>query len=132
IAQAGGEDGQRLAVDLGKALPVAIWRWRKAWRARDQAAERCGRAQRAVGEPRSLPHLDHRALPQRLATSAAVLEDLPRQRDVDGANLLARIALGAKGVGEVGVLEAVVEGGQDQPDRPVVGVAAELMAADGH
>jgi len=61
-----------------------------------------------------------------------VLEDLPRERDVDRADLLARIALNAERVREVRVLEAVMERRENETDRTVVDVASELVAADRH
>ena len=60
-----------------------------------------------------------------------MLEDLPRQRDVDGADLLARVALRAQRVGQVGLLEPVMKWRQHEPDRSVVDVP-ELMPAHRH
>ena len=75
--------------------PVAVWRLGEAWRAGHEARERGRRPQQTIRDLRFLPDAYQRLLAERLAACAAVLEDLARQRDVDGADLLARIALNA-------------------------------------
>ena len=111
--------------------PVAVWRLGEAWRAGHEARKRGRRPQKTIRDLRFLPDAYQRLLAERLAACAAVLEDLARQRDVDGADLLARIALNAERVGQVGRVEPMVERRQDQTDRSVVDVA-ELVAAHRH
>src|SRR4029077_9906871 len=88
-------------------------------------------AQKTICQLGSLPNPEDGFLPQRLPALAAVLEDLAWQWDVDRADLLARIALRAQRVGQVGLVEAVMKGREHEPDRSVVDVP-ELVAAHGH
>src|SRR6202043_3795001 len=82
-------------------------------------------------QARAFPEPKQGLLAQRLAAVAPVLEYLARQRDVDGTDLLACVALRAERVRQVGLIQPVVEGRKHEADRTVVDVP-ELVAADGH
>ena len=99
--------------------------------ARDGPAERRARTQNAVGECRSFPQAEQGALAQGLPAVPPVLEDLSRQGDVDGARLLAGVALRAERVGQVGLGKPVMERSEHEADRAVVDVP-ELVTADSH
>ena len=131
VDHARGEDRERLAVDVARDDPIPIGDAGQPGRARHQPAERRSRAHHPVSQLWPLPQAQHRFLAQRFAALLAVLEDLARQRNVDWADLLACVALGAERVGQVGGFESVVKRREDQPDRTVVDVA-ELVAAHGH
>jgi len=92
---------------------------RQARRPGHEPAQWRSGAEHAVGQLRALPNPDHGLLPQRLATLAAVLEDLPRERDVDGADLLACVALRAEGVGQVGASSPWWKGVSTSPIGPL-------------
>src|SRR4029077_13288511 len=85
-------------------------------------------AQKTISQLGSLPNPEDGFLPQRLPALAAVLEDLAWQWDVDRADLLARIALRAQRVGQVGLVEAVMKGREHEPDRSVVNVPESVVA----
>ena len=91
------------------------------------------------GSPMELPTVrlavvagaEHGGRPYSTGMTQEVTTSPPWQGDVDGAGLLACVALGAERVREVGFVEAVMERGQHEPDRPVVDVA-ELVTAGAH
>ena len=131
VGHAGGEDRERLAAAAGSRCSVPVGAARQLRRPSKGPAEGRAGPQDAVGERGPFPQAEQRPLAQRLPAAPPVLEDLPRQRDVDGACLLAGVALGAERVGQVCLGKPVVERREHQADRAVVDMP-ELVTADGH
>src|SRR5262249_40419822 len=102
VDQAGGEYGRRLAAvgpaGLNQRTERPLREWQRSHR--KKPAHRTPQPRRGPGGARPRPHLKQRALAQGLAMPVTpVLQDLARQRDLDRADLLAGVALGAERVG---------------------------------